>query len=61
MGYLVINRKQNERVYFFIDDIKIVVRLDWAIPGRANLAIEAPPEVVIKREELLEDSQEGSR
>lgn len=47
---LVLSRKENERV---VIDGNIVVQIIRVAGGRVRLGIEAPPEITIKREELL--------
>lgn len=59
---LCLNRKPGERVALLLPDGQII----WVIfdgcnhHGRARLIFDAPPEVMIKREELLpEDRRRG--
>jgi len=47
---LVLSRKENERL---IIDGNIIVTVVRVAGGKVRLGIEAPPEVHVKREELL--------
>jgi len=47
---LVLSRKENERV---VIDGNIIVTVVRVAGGKVRLGIEAPPEVHVKREELL--------
>jgi carbon storage regulator len=49
---LVLTRKRGEAI--LIDDGRIRLVVVDTMPGRVKIAIDAPPEVRIVREELLE-------
>ena len=49
---LTLERREGESIILLVDDIRIEVQLSMAVNGKAKLSIDAPPEVIIQREEL---------
>ena len=52
---LVLSRRIGEAVIVQVGDIEIVVSLEDLRGNQAKLGFEAPPEVIILRDEILED------
>jgi sRNA-binding carbon storage regulator CsrA len=51
---LVLARSMGQAVYLFVGGQEICIRIfEHATPGRVKVAIKAPPEVQVLREELL--------
>jgi len=50
MGNLVITRDEGERFFMTIDDVKIEVYVKTARLGQAVIAVKAPKQVAIVRE-----------
>lgn len=55
---LVLSRKENESL---VIDEKIVITVVKLANGKVRLGIEAPPEVAVKREELLSRPNAGRK
>jgi carbon storage regulator len=54
-GMLVLTRKKNERIFIDVDDGKRIILTVGSIGGdRVRIGIDAPPEVLIRREELVD-------
>lgn len=59
---LVLTRKENQKVIMDVAGVRIVVNVVKACGSKAILAIDAPADVQIVREELLQkDSRKNGR
>lgn len=54
MPGLRLSRKPGQRVRLTVGDITIWVAVDQSSNNRTRLVFDAPPEVIITREELLQ-------
>lgn len=60
MGYLVIGRRAGEAILIG-DDIRVVVSKIDAEEGKVGIAIDAPPEVSVDREEFRKHKERNPR